>query len=379
MASNSEPSNEAHAQYLARTYLPEIDGLRAISILLVVTTHMKDKIWHWLNGHDGVTVFFVISGYLITMLALREERLKGRLNVPAFFVRRVFRLCPSYYLVLGIYVLLIIVLKQSPEKRDMLKWAMPYYLVYFQEYPKIVGDALHYVNVPYYQTWTLGFEEKFYLVWPFVGFVAWRSSERIRRLGTTILAAFLMATPFLLGAFLGKFFSSYGDIMLGCLIALLLNSSTWFNRLVRLGRPLVVGFALAVFLVAHLSIPHLPTGSGRFFHLFYAITFAFFLVSLLVGDGSVQKFLRLPFLVMIGKLSYGMYLLHILAINIADKIVKSGTGSLSSAVAALFLTYVLTIIAAYVLALTIERPGIAMGRRISSSLQRGKPEVAGHA
>ena len=82
---------------------------------------------------------------------------------------------------------------------------------------------------------------------------------------------------------------------------------------------------------------------------------------------------------MIGKLSYGMYLLHILAINIADKIVKSGTGSLSSAVAALFLTYVLTIIAAYVLALTIERPGIAMGRRISSSLQRGKPEVAGHA
>ena len=52
--------------------------LRAISILLVMTVHMADKDWHFLNGGLGVMVFFVLSGYLITMLALREEKSRGR-------------------------------------------------------------------------------------------------------------------------------------------------------------------------------------------------------------------------------------------------------------------------------------------------------------
>ena len=74
LESVSEDSKAVHEAYLEGTYRPELDGLRAVSILLVISVHMRDHVWDWLEGRLGVTIFFVISGYLITTLALREER-----------------------------------------------------------------------------------------------------------------------------------------------------------------------------------------------------------------------------------------------------------------------------------------------------------------
>src|SRR6201996_9073927 len=110
------------ADYQNRKYLPELDGLRAISVLLVVSVHLHDfeAVWKWLAGWQGVTVFFVLSGYLITTLSLREEALRGRLSLTSFYIRRSFRIFPLYYLMLGIYCFLILVLRMNPEKHAML-------------------------------------------------------------------------------------------------------------------------------------------------------------------------------------------------------------------------------------------------------------------
>src|SRR5262249_10191392 len=96
-------------KYQQRKYLDELDGLRALSVLMVVSVHMHDKpiVWHWLGGWQGVTVFFVLSGYLITTLSLREEAKRGALSIPAFYIRRSFRIFPLYYFVLALYCLLI--------------------------------------------------------------------------------------------------------------------------------------------------------------------------------------------------------------------------------------------------------------------------------
>ena len=83
--------------YLGRSYIPELDGLRAISVLLVISAHMKDRwAWNWLDGAQGVAVFFVLSGYLITMLALREEAREGFVSLKAFYIRRICRILPLY-------------------------------------------------------------------------------------------------------------------------------------------------------------------------------------------------------------------------------------------------------------------------------------------
>src|ERR687894_2959545 len=92
-----------HPDYLARAYAPELDGLRAVAVLLVIAVHVSWEAFSILSGYLGVTVFFVLSGYLITTLGLREEATRGRLHLGAFYVRRTFRIFPLYYLTLAGY------------------------------------------------------------------------------------------------------------------------------------------------------------------------------------------------------------------------------------------------------------------------------------
>jgi len=365
-----------HDRYLSRAYLPELDGLRAFSILIVISVHMKDRVWEWLGGRLGVTVFFVLSGYLITMLALREERSRGRLNIPAFLVRRAFRLLPLYYFVVGVYCALILGLGMSPERRAALAAALPFYLCYLQEWPFFLGINGEQTFIPLYQTWSLGIEEKFYLVWPFLGFAAWRHSELTRRSGTLLLGVLMMLAPTIAGVKVGQFFYPYSHILVGCLTALLLDSRAWFDRLGWLGSPMAGGFALAALLGLHFTIPHIPREWLDVAHSGYTLLTAVFLVTVLLGDGPAQRLLRLPSLVMIGKLSYGMYLVHMLARNAAEIVARPGSGHFGISAASLLLTCILSVIMAYLLALTIERPGIAIGRRFSASLQGRREELA---
>ncbi len=359
-----------HEAYLGRKYLPELDGLRAVSILLVISVHMKDQAWTWAAGHLGVTVFFVLSGYLITKLALREEQARGQLCLSAFFTRRFFRLFPLYYFVLGVYCLLIFGLNWSPEKRGPMARALPYYLAYFQEWPAFHGINGQFTNIPFYQSWSLGIEEKFYLVWPFLGFVAWRLGGAGRRWGTAILAVLFAASPMAPGGQIGRFLTPYAHILVGCLVALLLDDRAWFGRLAPLGGSTAQWVVLAGFLAFHFAIPHFPPGFPAPLHEIYTVATGFLLVSLVAGDGPIRRALGVPPLVLLGKLSYGMYLVHLLALNIAERVVRPGSGNFAVSMAALVLACAVSAVVAYALSMAIERPGIAAGRRLSEILLR---------
>ncbi|MBE7157036.1 MAG: acyltransferase [Rhodospirillales bacterium] len=99
-------------------HIPSLDGLRAASILIVLLGHGSgsiplhgagvDWVWVFLNdGHLGVTTFFVISGYLITYLLRREWEKTGGIDLGAFYVRRILRIFPAFYLFLGVVTLLV--------------------------------------------------------------------------------------------------------------------------------------------------------------------------------------------------------------------------------------------------------------------------------
>jgi peptidoglycan/LPS O-acetylase OafA/YrhL len=118
-----------YQEFQAARYFPELDGLRALSILLVISIHTTDPLWAPLHGNVGVTIFFVISGFVITTLLLREEDKRGRVRIRAFYARRAFRILPVYCLVLLAYILLIGVLKLQPGANDLWK-ALPYFATY---------------------------------------------------------------------------------------------------------------------------------------------------------------------------------------------------------------------------------------------------------
>src|SRR5437879_2882184 len=141
----------------AKAYRPDLDGLRAIAVGLVILTHAS---WPWVNngGDAGVTAFFVLSGYLITNLLLGQLETRGRVDILGFYRRRVIRLAPAllgllvFTLVLGVVVGL-----QNDWRLGLLSC-----LVYVSNWVQVTG-----LNIdPLGHTWSLAIEEQFYLVWP---------------------------------------------------------------------------------------------------------------------------------------------------------------------------------------------------------------------
>jgi peptidoglycan/LPS O-acetylase OafA/YrhL/glycosyltransferase involved in cell wall biosynthesis len=385
----------AHQAYLERKYLPELDGLRAFSAIIVVSCHLHDgqTMWRWLAGWQGVTVFFVLSGYLITTLSLREEALRGQLSLTSFYIRRSFRIFPLYYLLLGVYCFLILGLRMNPEKHYMLRQALPYYLLYFQEVPFIYGLAneqgeIQHYNIPFHQSWTLGIEEKFYLVWPLLAFVLWRNRQRVRAPGTLALAVCFALMPPLCagtteGEHLGEVLFPYYPILLGCLLGLLLHDRRWFDRLSFLAGQGWCVLCLAVFLALHFLCPWVPDNYkvvGYLRNVAYVLAVGAFLVPVVLGDGLIQRFLRSGPLVFLGRLSYAIYLVHVLCLNLAQKVFPPYTDRFEVSLAAYVLACLISVAVAWVLSVVVEKPCIEIGRRWSRRVleqaPRPSPRVA---
>jgi peptidoglycan/LPS O-acetylase OafA/YrhL len=136
--------------------LPSLDGFRALSILLVIASHLTSHlplIWRVDYGNLGVRTFFVISGFLITSLLLKEYARTGTLNIQRFYARRFMRLAPAYYVFVAIVAALISGGFVTATYHDLIPT-----LLYFADYQKPVGTLGH--------TWSLAVEEQFYLLWP---------------------------------------------------------------------------------------------------------------------------------------------------------------------------------------------------------------------
>jgi peptidoglycan/LPS O-acetylase OafA/YrhL len=366
--------------YQSRKYLPELDGLRALSVLMVVSVHMHDQVWGWLGGWLGVSIFFFLSGYLITTLALREERQRGALSLEAFFIRRCFRIFPLYYVILGVYCLLILGLglgANIENKQRQLLGALPWYAFYMQEVPYSLGIDGVKADLPFYQSWSLGIEEKFYLVWPVLVFVLWRGLVGVRRWGTIGLILLFATAPFWVPLIVTKpgldnCLSWYYQILVGCLLALLLEDAAWFARLRFLGGGVWPWLTLGLLIALQASFAWLEKSAISYAILFvYTVALGPFLVSLLLGEGPIQRALRWEPLVFIGKLSYGIYLVHILCLNVAQRVfppddARKGWKDLNlTSVGAYVLGCAISVAVAWVLASLIEKPFIEIGRRWS--------------
>src|ERR1700722_8365542 len=150
--------------------IASLDGLRAISIALVVGYHAinaatqvkshRDYVGPWehlFNGGLGVSIFFVISGFLITHLLLREMKKSGTISLKDFYIRRTFRIWPAFFFYLGIIVLLYWMHLIGIARRGVVAAG-----AFVYNYVPHVGNPL------VAHSWSLSVEEQFYLFWPVV-------------------------------------------------------------------------------------------------------------------------------------------------------------------------------------------------------------------
>jgi peptidoglycan/LPS O-acetylase OafA/YrhL len=339
----------SHEEYLGRRYFAPLDGLRAISILLVITAHATDPLFDPLHGAVGVTIFFVISGYLITTLLLREEERNGHARIRAFYIRRAFRILPLYYLTLAGYVVLIGVLHLQAGASSL--WhSLPYYLTYQNDLvPHGAGVFNH--------SWSLAVEEKYYLLWPLMFAI-----PALRKHRLTVSASLVVLTALASLWSSTHYFAIYTPILLGCVVALVLDNPEYYRRAVRLATTPV-----ALLLIAALIGWDLAYESGSDVHIVFSFLTALLFPAVLVGPRWLSGLLSNKVLVYIGTRSYAVYLIHRVVKDVVDRVVSYGSTSVPHELLHFVLIVICSLAAAEVMYRLVERPMIQLGRRLAST------------
>jgi peptidoglycan/LPS O-acetylase OafA/YrhL len=162
--------------------IPSLDGLRALSIALVLAGHsIPTNQWNWFlwkiigNGDLGVSIFFVISGFLITSLLLDEHSKTGGISLKTFYARRAFRILPPFY----VFLFIVMLLRMAGVVDFSLQgWLSA--LLFVRDYWKVPDWWTTH-------TWSLSIEEQFYLLWP--ACLAWAGLARSRKVAVALIAA----------------------------------------------------------------------------------------------------------------------------------------------------------------------------------------------
>ena len=293
-------------------YIPQFDGLRGIAILLVLIGHsgFLEALPHARMleyARFGVDLFFVLSGFLITGILADS---KGAPNYfRNFYVRRALRIWPLYYLVL--FLAFVVVPLFRPAMRPTAASVWPAFVFYVQNiafvhrntYPFALGA-----------TWSLAVEEQFYLTWPLLVFFLRKRTLAVVSASLILVSLSLRLIGYLHGAptlLIHEFTLSRLDaIALGTLAALWLRSPTCTLVRWRIRAYQFLGFGLTGVIIARLLMHRNSSIVG---YTFLGLAFTGFLGLSLAYDARTSLFgraLSTDSLRYIGKISYGIYLLH---------------------------------------------------------------------
>ena len=158
----------------ARGYHPGLDGVRGVAILLVLGQHAPTR--PLIDGFVGVTVFFCLSGYLITTLLIRELQ-TGPIDLRAFYRRRAARLCPALMTVVAATIVVLLIGRQDLSVGQIFQpaGAAVTYTTSLFDWTSHSFATKDYFNY----TWSLSVEEQFYLLWPFALLWGYRRNPRL--------------------------------------------------------------------------------------------------------------------------------------------------------------------------------------------------------
>ena len=363
-----------------RVYFKNLNGLRFIAAFSVIISHVEmvkmvfgdPHSWDTkpvkLLGHLGVVLFFVLSGFLITYLLLAEKKVTRSISIKQFYIRRVLRIWPLYFLlvVLALFAFPNISFLEVPGDEGSsggtwLKTAL--YLLILPNIAVKLFPAVPFIG----QTWSIGVEEQFYLIWPWL-------VKKTRNVLTVLLSVIIIYLLILFGldflaardGYAGAWHiaseiwhvTSIDCMAIGGVFAWLhFYKKESILRFVRNDIMELISVLIVIsFVVKGVRFPILH-------HEIYAILFGVIILNLATKDKTVL-YLEHPVLDYLGKVSYGVYMYHVLCIVIAYKAIAAMAGSVNSWL--LYgLSIALTIIVSAISFEMLENPFIKMKARFT--------------
>jgi peptidoglycan/LPS O-acetylase OafA/YrhL len=312
-----------------KIYFTGLDALRFFAAFLVLLMHAAGfymrmignlPLTHYpilYKGHTAVSFFFVLSGFLITYLMFKETRANGRVEIKRFYLKRVYRIWPLYFLVIFIgFITYFYVLPHMGiiTKTDFNLIAVMALYVFFL--PNVCSSFFN-MGAILGVTWSIGVEEQFYLFWaPLFN----RFKNNSLKFFTTVFVIFFMlqvySYHFVNNVPLKAFFYTlqFNNMAIGAIAAYLYF--TYADKVhnwafFKLGYQLVIFVLLAVLLFV-VDVDHY----NPYYGLLYAIVYVYIIVNCVAAQKSIFK-IRLGLLNYMGKISFGIYMYHSIFIYVA--------------------------------------------------------------
>lgn len=314
-----------------KPYFPNLDGLRFLAFFVVFCAHSfysKDpmiassRLYQTFRhyGHlgiFGVNFFFVLSGFLITYLLIAEKEERSIISLKNFYTRRILRIWPLYYAVVFIGFFIVPAVQHLlgnadyAEKAPLLPYLMFYnnFLIDAPIQTAILGIL-----------WSIAVEEQFYFVWPVVMLYLGRKRQILFFLMIIMVSMTLRMT--IVGWGYGHTLSCMSDLAVGSFIAhQSYYNAKWLQIFQKMNRSVIIAiYALGgtIFLCRQYLIVNQVYYLNE--RLIYSIFFAFVILEQNLSSNSFFKMRKRKTITNLGKISYGLYMLHFIVIYIVAKI-----------------------------------------------------------
>jgi len=356
------------AQTAAKPYHPTLDILRGLAILIVVFYHNFGCVSFFRFGWLGVDLFFVLSGFLITDILLKSR--DNRNYFRNFYIRRILRIFPLYYLVLLLFFSFSPILFKQKGPETVFSYYQnnsTWYWTYFQNWLMVKkGPA----PVPFLSHfWSLAIEEQFYLFWPVMIFFI-KKLETIKKIivGLILVAivtrfAVWIMYPHQVEKFYCNTFTRMDSLLMGCFLAVQLKQGKEIP--LKLIKAVIACFS-SLIVASLILFGNIHQDNMLFPTVGYSLTAAFFTSIVYLFLKYENKILfwikHLGALRFAGKISYGMYVYHIpiyliLSNLLSRAFITSNTFSIiDKPLFVSMLSVLLTVVASVISFYTVERP-----------------------
>ncbi|HUR11557.1 MAG TPA: acyltransferase [Flavitalea sp.] len=325
-------------------FFPNLDGLRFFSFLAVFLYHCYLTLFSQLkstspvvnnilsfvfrHGYLGVNFFFVLSGFLITYLLLREREMNGVIHVGKFYLRRILRIWPLYYLCIIIGFVLFPWLKHAQGEIPAESANAVYYTFFAANFDYMHTWPVKPDAILLSVLWSVAVEEQFYLSWPvllrYIPFRLYGFIFTAIIIGSLIFRSFY-TEPTEADHAIRYFhtFSLIGDMAVGGLIAYLYTYAAVFRSwVIALSKGAIAGIYMITVLLVLFKSNIFPCGVPVIFErLVIAIFFGLIIAEQNFSDNSIFKIGKLRTISKLGIYTYGLYCLHLVGMYITVKVI----------------------------------------------------------
>lgn len=330
---NTKSNVTASTEREKKIFFPNLDAIRFICFFLVFMVHsfvtdradIMSNPFHkfikedlFLSGGLGVNMFFVLSGFLITYLLIKEKELSGTINIKNFYIRRVLRIWPLYFFCVFFGFVLFPIFKSAFGEVPN-ETAHPIYYLFFASNFDLIKHGLadsSILNI----LWSVSIEEQFYLFWPLIVFFV-----SPKKLPLVVLLILLLSTLFRIyyfsnPAYEGHTFAAATDLAAGCLLACIAARKGKLSfQIAKIGKAGYISahiICIILFFLYHkVEVPHFEFIN----RIFFALSFAFVLYLQCFSSITVFAAGKLKLLSKLGIYTYGLYCLHSIAILAVTK------------------------------------------------------------